>query len=139
MRYSGYVHLKLYHPDEILKLVGLEDKSIELVVDGIKHQVNISSLRLQCFKRSRVCVKCGLEGIIISADTFTSKSNRDSTHFNLYSVFEGKLRLMTKDHITPKSKGGRDHLNNLQTMCDQCNNKKGDDIPIFGETLNISL
>ena len=28
---------------------------------------------------------------------------------------------MTKDHIVPKSKGGADHLDNLETMCDQCN------------------
>ena len=139
MKYSGYIHIKSYHPDEILELVNLEDKSVELVVDGIKHQINISSLRLQCFKRSKVCVRCGLKGTIMSLDSFKSNSDRGGYHFNLYAVFEGKLRLMTKDHITPKSKGGRNHLSNLQTMCDQCNNKKGDVIPIFGDTLNISL
>jgi 5-methylcytosine-specific restriction enzyme A len=35
---------------------------------------------------------------------------------------------MTRDHIIPKSKGGSDHLNNMQTMCTKCNNKKGNSI-----------
>ena len=32
---------------------------------------------------------------------------------------------MTKDHIIPKSKGGKDILDNFQTMCFECNTKKG--------------
>lgn len=139
MKYSGYIHIKIYHPDEILKMVGPETESITLVIDDVECEVNLSSLRLKCFKRSKVCARCGLEGVIMSLDSFKSSLDRSGYHFNLYSVFEGKLRLMTKDHITPKSKGGRDHLNNLQTMCDQCNNKKGDTMPVFGEGLNISL
>lgn len=35
---------------------------------------------------------------------------------------------MTKDHIIPKSKGGKDELNNYQTMCVICNVKKGNKI-----------
>lgn len=32
---------------------------------------------------------------------------------------------MTKDHITPKSKGGLDKIENMQTMCIVCNQEKG--------------
>ncbi len=141
--YKGYIHLQSYKPEAILDLVDPDAEPIKVNINGILHQININSLRLQCFKRSKTCIECGLEGTIISADTFTSKSDRDSTHFNLYAIFEGKARLMTKDHILPKSKGGANHLDNLQTMCDQCNHKKGDGIirtvVPFGETLNIVL
>ena len=33
---------------------------------------------------------------------------------------------MDVDHIVPKSKGGTDHLSNLQLLCAGCNRKKGD-------------
>lgn len=32
---------------------------------------------------------------------------------------------LTVDHIHPKSKGGTDHMENLQTLCRSCNSKKG--------------
>ena len=35
------------------------------------------------------------------------------------------FRNMTVDHIVPQSKGGTDHLDNLQLLCGACNSKKG--------------
>lgn len=141
--YKGYIHLQSFEPEGILDLIDPDADFIKININGILHRININSLRLQCFKKSRRCIKCGLEGTIISVDTFTSKSDRDSTHFNLYAIFEGKTRLMTKDHIIPKSKGGANHLDNLQTMCDQCNHRKGDNIigavALFGDSLNIII
>jgi hypothetical protein len=46
-------------------------------------------------------------------------------HFNLYAEREGELVQMTKDHKQPKSKGGADHIDNMQTMCCTCNELKG--------------
>ena len=31
----------------------------------------------------------------------------------------------TVDHVVPKSKGGTDHLENLQLLCNHCNSMKG--------------
>lgn len=61
----------------------------------------------------------------MSLDKFKKSSKIPSAHFNLYAEKDGESRLMTKDHIIPKSKGGKNHLDNLQTMCDHCNSKKG--------------
>ena len=38
---------------------------------------------------------------------------------------------MTKDHITPKAKGGKDHISNMQTMCSTCNWEKKDGEKFF--------
>ena len=36
-----------------------------------------------------------------------------------------KIRNLTVDHIRPQSKGGTDHPNNLQLLCQACNSTKG--------------
>lgn len=86
----------------------------------------MSSLRYHVFKKSNVCCKCGLEGKYFIKER---DSNVKRYHFNLYAIdSDGNEVLMTKDHIIPKSKGGSDNLNNLQTMCTNCNFKKADSV-----------
>lgn len=147
VKYAGYKHIRSYDPDDILSKVGLQAEPLTVMVEEVERKVNVESLRLQCFKRSKVCVGCGLTGTIMSLDTFKTNSVRQGYHFNLYAKEDGKTRLMTKDHIIPKSKGGPNHLDNLQTMCDRCNCKKGSKLDveefnsqgIFGDTLGISI
>jgi len=129
VKYVGYIHMQSYDPDSVLEFVGPDNDPVEVDIEGTLHQIKVQSIRLQCFKLSKVCVGCGLEGTIMSLDTFTSNSDRQGYHFNLFGEKDGKSRLMTKDHIIPKSKGGADHIDNLQTMCDRCNNKKGSILP----------
>jgi hypothetical protein len=94
--------------------------------DGDK--VKIRSDRLLLFKnRGTRCVGCGIEGKYFAKE----KHSKDRTwHFNLYAVDrEGNEVLMTKDHIQPKAKGGKDAQYNYQPMCRRCNVLKGDTMP----------
>ena len=97
--------------------------------------IPVVSLRYQVFARSLVCVSCGLEGKYFAKER-SAKKLRDGSgfkatakawHFNLYAMrADGREVLMTKDHVLPRSKGGPDVLENLQTMCAPCNCRKRD-------------
>lgn len=89
--------------------------------------IKANSHRYQLFKtKGCTCCRCGITG------TFFAKEKRihdGSYHLNLYGYDKnGKEMLMTKDHILPKSKGGKDELENYQTMCARCNEKKGNNL-----------
>ena len=89
----------------------------------------MSSDRLECFRRNATCVTCGLTGNVFRMET---NKGQATPHWNFYHKAEnGKLTLMTKDHIVPLSKGGEDNISNLQTMCTHCNNRKGDKFSVI--------
>jgi hypothetical protein len=93
------------------------------------HQVKMDSLRYQLFKtKGTTCVSCKLEAQYFALEAFKSDAQKEIpvVHFNLYAIQNGKEILFTKDHIHPKSKGGKDVLENMQTMCEHCNCKKSD-------------
>jgi 5-methylcytosine-specific restriction endonuclease McrA len=96
---------------------------VELDGDMIKG----NSQRYQVFFHKGItCVKCGLRGRYFAKEKYT---NSKRYHLNLYAIDEtGKEVLMTKDHIVPKSKGGKDTLENYQCMCSRCNQEKKDNL-----------
>lgn len=92
-----------------------------LEIEGVNY--SLGSQRLQLFHRDgTVCVRCGREG---SFFVLESHVPTEKAHLNLYGEENGKLILFTKDHILPRSKGGRNSMENYQVMCSPCNNKKG--------------
>lgn len=125
---------KKYSIEEVFQMIGEDNlktecynnsnKSAEnqLTVDG--YQVYTRSLRYMTFyQKGTKCVCCGKEGVYFQLDPDRNGANADTRrHFNLYAE-DGTL--MTKDHIVPKSRGGRDHISNMQTMCVDCNKAKG--------------
>ena len=139
---------KKYSVQEVFKMIGDEylnrssDENkchSDIEVDGFK--VHPVSLRYMTFyQKGTKCVCCGKEGAYFQLDADRNGVQAESRrHFNLYAE-DGTL--MTKDHIIPKSKGGRDNVSNLQTMCYPCNKAKGATYPglekeyIIGTKLN---
>ena len=123
VRRGGYDKLKKLALGEVLPSIG--NNSFLKITSGLS--VRTSSVRLRTFKKSLVCVECGLEGTHFWVEC---NDNKGSYHLNLYATRpDGTETLMTKDHIMPKSKGGSDNINNMQTMCTNCNCRKGNTLP----------
>lgn len=99
------------------------EKDVKVEIDG--EMIKALSDRYKLFlSKGYVCVSCGIVGKIFALE---KQLNEKSYHLNLYAIDEyGKEILMTKDHIVPRSKGGKDNLDNYQTMCTTCNFEKGD-------------
>ena len=100
-----------------------ERPKIRIDFDG--DSIKANSLRyLVFFTKGMKCPICGAEGAFFAKE----KNNSDlHWHLNLYAIDEdGDELLMTKDHIVPRSKGGKDTIENLQPMCVRCNVKKAD-------------
>jgi 5-methylcytosine-specific restriction endonuclease McrA len=118
------VHIAAFDIDDILQQITEEESKKEFVVNNQVYLVKMNSQRYHVFKQSRTCCSCGLEGKQMILDI---NPGDQSPHFNLYGEEDGRLVLMTKDHIMPKSKGGADTLENYRTYCSICNNLKGAD------------
>jgi len=140
---NKYISIGKFSPDEVLPYVVFGDVTHKLRQKGIKRSddqwkavcqkeycgvmVNMTSMRYRTFATKGLkCVQCGLEGSYFSLESHIYKSGNRYYHFNLYAIDKvGDPVLMTKDHIIPKSLGGRNDLNNLQPMCVLCNQRKG--------------
>jgi hypothetical protein len=115
---------KRYELDDVLPFVNLElvGGNDRILFDG--DLIKMHSERLKTFKiKGCNCIKCGIKGAYFHKE----RGHKDELyHLNLYGINEkGEEVLMTKDHIIPKSKGGKDYIDNYQTMCCCCNTEKG--------------
>ena len=99
-------------------------------------EIPITSLNLKYFKEHRrlkvfcekgtKCVECDKIGTRL----ILGLANNGQYHWDVYTE---DLIPITVDHITPKSKGGGEELENKQPMCTYCNSNKGN-----GDKLNGS-
>lgn len=137
--HPGYERKGIYTLDDVFAQLG----NSWAIFDG--DIIPVVSLRYQVFKRSLTCVCCGLQGSYFAKERSARKikpkhlkgiegealfkATTTAWHFNLYALtLDGREILMTKDHILPRSKGGADSLENLQTMCRPCNARKQDNV-----------
>lgn len=129
----NYIRIAMFlNAQELLdKITSCQDEFYTLP-NGYK--VRTQSLRYRTFVHNLECVECGLKGCFLALEKCLNDEGGNEGHkeghgyhLNLYALNElGQEVLMTKDHIRPKSKGGEDKLENLQTMCVKCNGRKGD-------------
>lgn len=118
------------NPADILPLINSGAKRAEIL--GIS--VRVIGTRLGAFKRGLVCAGgCGRVGSRFYLERHRKRGPGQygsGWHLNLYAVNpDGTETLMTRDHIVPRSKGGKDHPDNSQTMCRHCNHAKADKLP----------
>jgi hypothetical protein len=126
----NWVILREFSPAVILPLASykrhdLPDYQEFEVWPGEIVRVRMTSKRYVLFAKNPCCVRCGLRGTVMALEHAFRQRGKRPAHFNLYAVKDGRYVLMTKDHIVPTSRGGLDHMANLQTMCGPCNFSKG--------------
>lgn len=120
--------------EKILKNITASKKIVDpslrfSYVDG--EQIYTFSDRYKTFfTKGYTCPVCGTKGVYFALECSGDPSNKNHRyHLNLYGInSQGEEVLMTKDHILPKSKGGKNALENYQPMCASCNSKKGNEL-----------
>jgi hypothetical protein len=110
---------------------GASRHSFPVEIDGRTQNISVrmGSHRYQMFaEKGTICQRCGLEGKFFALEKAWSTKGK-KFHFNLYGFDSDKKEVMlTKDHIHPRSKGGKNNLDNYQVLCETCNSKKADKI-----------
>lgn len=120
---QSYEPLSICTPKRALTLIFLfKAELIESVQNRLVHSVN------QSFEYPSVIKLCRYQRIPYRQVELSKK--------NVFRRDGGKCqycgnsnKLLTIDHIMPKSRGGEDSWENLTTACFDCNNKKGNKTP----------
>jgi hypothetical protein len=114
------IYKQIYKVEQILPIINSNSQG-RIMLDG--DYVGIESARLKTFKyKGTKCACCGIEGVFFRKEKDVKEARH--CHLNLYAVnYKHEPVLMTKDHIIPRCKGGKTTLDNLQTMCQPCNNE----------------
>ena len=124
---NNMIRKETYQIEQVLPFVYTPNNNnpATRVFDG--DVIKMGSLRYQTFIQSGLkCAGCGLEASFFAKEQNPGQKN---FHFNLYGIDDaGEERLFTKDHIYPKSRGGKDELSNFQTMCMTCNSEKSNKV-----------
>lgn len=121
--------LARFNVDEILDMVPSEDTGnyglkAAVETDFGTIYVSIASKKLLTFKQSTICASCNTKG-----SYFLLLRNPHAKGRASLELFTEDDKLLTRDHIMPRSLGGSNDMSNSQTMCLTCNSKKGSKVP----------
>lgn len=121
--HRGYIRAGILPIHNVFQHVGKKEHTFW--IGNTAYNIKMKSLRYKVFKTKGImCVNCGLIATYFAIERSFKSTGR--YHLNLYGRLDNNEEvLFTKDHIIPLSKNGPDTLDNLQTMCVNCNVKKG--------------
>lgn len=112
--------------------------SVEEAIAALEGNATLDGFKLTRWNRKRLrvfvtygvdCYYCGLPGSYFAVERH--ENDRGSGwHLNLYGEIPNGSgrRMMTIDHVIPKSKGGSNKINNLRPACYKCNTKKSNNM-----------
>ena len=105
--------------------IDLSPKAVELVRARLSGETSNLTYRTAVIDRTDIPRRTDIDA---------PKNYRQNKHV-LYGQQEGRcggcamdfpFKIMEVDHVVPQSKGGGDHMENLQLLCSHCNRVKGD-------------
>jgi len=104
----------------------------ERKIDGfwVESKDKTKHVRLQLFKSGLTdCVSCGMRGTHFHIERHWNDRVMPFS-INLYGMDGEREVMMTWDHMLPVSLGGSNDIMNAQTMCANCNSRKGNQISL---------
>lgn len=122
-----------YETIDIYDLESINRKILEGLEENIMPTLHGSELKksqryILFTQQDQICTECGLTAKFWALQK-SRFSNTKRYHLNLYGINNiGQVILFTKDHVVPKSFGGKDKANNYVVMCSCCNEKKSNKI-----------
>jgi 5-methylcytosine-specific restriction endonuclease McrA len=120
--------VRLYHADQVAYSCGTLLYTVfggYSALSGNRSSVDVSSI---------VATHGTSQGLAFIRDQYVPPLNnrtlfKRDANICLYCATRFQTRDLTRDHITPLSKGGNDTWNNVATACRRCNNHKGGRTP----------
>ena len=117
----GYEIYKKYSIRDIFQSID-ENGSIPDPIIYNKKDYKDSTTRIKIIKQlierdGCLCLECKEKPKYFAL----GKDNAGYWHLDLYSKMDGEHYMYTIDHIHPKSKGGKNHIDNYQLLCKICN------------------
>jgi 5-methylcytosine-specific restriction endonuclease McrA len=120
--------VRLYHTEQVAYACGTRLYTVfggYSARNGRRSSVDVSSI---------VATRGTSQGLAYVRDQYVPPLNnrtlfKRDANLCLYCATRFLTRDLTRDHITPLSRGGRDSWNNVATACKRCNNHKGGRTP----------